>query len=919
VTVEFRLLGPVGIWVDGVSVPVGPAQVRAVLAMLLVNNGRPVSIGALIDGLWPDDPPRNARDTLGHHINSIRQALDRAGGDRAWLPSASGGAYRLTVDPASVDLHRVETLLASARTVEEIREVLTYWHDTPLAGIDTEWAERHRTAIESRYLSAWCELLEMELTADHSGSVLNDVDRLRARYPGNETLIELRMRALAVVGRRTEIGPFYRQVRGRLIEEFGHTPSQLDSVVQRLLAEDVEPAPRVTAGDIVPRQLPGSIPNFVGRATELDIMTERLDLISNDDGSMVITSIGGTAGVGKTALAIHWARRHSKRFPDGQLYVNLRGFDPSGLPMATSEAVRGFLDAFNVPAERVPADLDAQVALYRSLVEGRRLLIVLDNARDTRQVRPLLPGSSTCMVIVTSRQNLNSLIVRENARHITLEVLTGVEARELLKRFLGENRVQGEPTAVDELIERCGGLPIALGIAAARATESPHLPIGTLLDGLREEHRRLATLSTIDGQDTDIRAVFSWSYTAVSADAARLFRLLGVHPGPDLTVPAAASLIARTEREARQLLTELTQANLLVHHLPNRYRLHHLLRVYANERAEADERDAAIQRVLDHYLHTAHAATLVVEPHWDAFPLSPPADGVAPERCENREQALEWFRSERPVLIAVTRLAESRGVVPYAWQLPWAFATFLRWHGFWHDWRDTQHIALTAARRAGDKAAQARAHRIFGNACGRLGDHDQARAHHVWALTLYAELDDKTGQAHTHLDIARMQELQGHYPDALSHAQQAVDLCRAAGDSNWQAAALNSLGFYHAFAGEHQEALGHCTEALALSREVGNRLTEANTLDSIGFASHGLGDYPAAITHYGLAIDIWRELGHRHGEAETSCRLGDTYQAVNDLAAARSTWQHSFAIYQELGHSAAADVLTKIDALDSGF
>jgi NB-ARC domain len=371
---------------------------------------------------------------------------------------------------------------------------------------------------------------------------------------------------------------------------------------------------------VIPWQLPSVISNFVGRVHELNILTAQLDCAGNDSesGPVVITSIGGTAGVGKTTLAVYWARAHMDQFPDGQLYVDLHGFDPSGTPIAPATAIRGFLDAFQVPAEKIPLNPEGQAALYRTLVEGKQLVIVLDNARDSDQVWPLLPGSPSCTVLVTSRQQLGGLIALKKAIHITLELMTNAEARQLLTEFLGSKRIHAEPEAVDELIQHCVGLPMALSIAAARILLDSHLPLSTLVSQLREQRRRLDALSTEgDSRLTDIRAVFSWSYTALSPQAARLFRLLGLHPGPDIGTLATASLAGLPEQDTCKLLTKLTQAHLIKQHVPGRYQFHDLLRVYASEQAVIEEpepqQQVVLHRVLDYYLHSGFTAERYLE------------------------------------------------------------------------------------------------------------------------------------------------------------------------------------------------------------------------------------------------------------------------------------------------------------------
>ncbi|MGH3707892.1 MAG: tetratricopeptide repeat protein [Pseudonocardiaceae bacterium] len=671
---------------------------------------------------------------------------------------------------------------------------------------------------------------------------------------------------------------------------------------------------------VIPRQLPAAVSNFVGRAQELDILTAQLDRAVKDGGTVVITSIGGTAGIGKTTLAVYWARAHIDQFPDGQLYVDLRGFSPSGTPVTPAAATRGFLDAFQIPAEKIPVSPDDQASLYRTLVEGKQLVIVLDNARNADQVWPLLPGSPTCAVLVTSRQQLGGLIARKQALHITLEFMTAQESRQLLTTFLGPERIHAEPEAVNELIQRCVGLPIALSIAAARVVASPHAPLSTLVDQLREQHHRLSALATGDSQLTDIRAVFSWSYTALSPQAARLFRLLGLHPGPDIATLAAASLAGLPAHDTRELLTELTRAYLLDQHIPGRYQFHDLLRVYAVEQAAGEEpeplRRAALHRVLDYYLHTGVAANLHLSPHRDPITLEAPQPETIPSHITDDAQAWEWFTAEHAVLLAAIDHAATDRFDTHAWQLPWTLATFLHRRGHWHDYVATQQTAVSAADRLGDRVAQALALRILGHAYAVSGRYADASAYFQQVLVLCRDLGDRTGQARTHLYLCWVCERQSQHGQALTHAQHALDLYRTTGNHVWQANALNYLGWYHALLGNHQQALTYCQQALNLNRELDDRRGEAHTLDSLGYAHRHLGHHDQAITHYQQALTLRREVGDHYHEASTLSSLGDTYHATGNLTAARQAWQEALTIFDQLGHPDADTVRTKFDTLD---
>jgi tetratricopeptide (TPR) repeat protein len=672
---------------------------------------------------------------------------------------------------------------------------------------------------------------------------------------------------------------------------------------------------------VVPHQLPAAVRYFAGREAELTVLSGLLEESRAGAGHpVVISAIGGAAGVGKTALAVYWAHRVADRFPDGQLYVNLRGFDPTGSVMAPAEAVRRFLDALGVPAERIPADPDAQAALYRSELVGRRMLIVLDNARDTTQVRPLLPGASTCLVVVTSRNELSGLVAAHGAHPVNVDLLSIAEARELLARRVGTNRVAAEPDAVEETITRCARLPLALAVVAARVASRPHLPLAALVGELRDARDRLDVLVG-DDPYTDLRAVFSWSYRALTPDATRLFRLLGLHPGPDLSLPAAASLAALPRPQARTLLAELTRANLLVEHLPDRYIFHDLLRAYATDLTHTvdpdEQRRAATLRMLDHYLHTAHTAAWLLFPYWDPITPPPAGPGVTPEHPTDDQQATAWFTAETPVLLAAVDHAASTGFDAHTWQLAVAHGDFLDRRGQWHDHVATGRVAVRAADRLADPTAQGHAHLSLANTYVWLGCHADADIHLRRALDLYVQTGDPRGQDRTHDVLGRLRERQGRYTDALAHSEQALALSRTTGHRHGQAMALNHVGWHHALLGDFAQALTYCQQALTQLQALGNRYGEGATWDSLGYAHHHLGHHTQAITCYRHAIDLVRDLGDPYYVAVILAHLGDTHHAAGDPHAARDIWQEALSVLTDLNHPDAQEVRTKLDTLDA--
>jgi tetratricopeptide (TPR) repeat protein len=661
----------------------------------------------------------------------------------------------------------------------------------------------------------------------------------------------------------------------------------------------------------VPRQLPAAMAHFAGRATQLAALTE---LVRHDPDTTVIAAISGTAGVGKTTLAVHWAHRVAGHFPDGQLYVNLRGFDPDGSAVTPAGAVRRFLVALGVAPDRVPVGPDEQAALYRSELAGRRMLVVLDNARDADHVRLLLPGSPGCLVLVTSRNQLSSLVTVEGAHPVTVDLPSPAEAREMLARRLGERRVAAEPQAVDQIVTRCARLPLALAVVAARAAAGPGFPLDALADQLD------ATLDGLVGGDvvSDVRAVFSWSYDALGPDAARLFRLLGLHPGPDVSTAAAAALAGLPHATARSLLAELAAGHLVMEHAPGRYTFHDLLRSYAVERAgehePEPERLAATRRVLDHYLHTAHAAAMLLDPHREPIEPAVPHPGTSPQPLTDYPRALRWFTAEHQVLLAAVRHADAVGLDTLTWQLAWTLVDFLDRRGHWHDHIASGEVAVGAARRTGDPAVLARAHRLLARGHTRLRRFEDSDTHLRHALELHRAAGDPIGQAHTHLNLAFAREQQDRHADALHHAGEALVLYQGAGHEPGQASALSALATYHALCGDHPQALRHGEQALALHQKLDYAYGQAAAWDSLGHAHHHLGHHARAIDCYRHTLDLVRGLGDRFDEAGTLVHIGDLHHAAGDPAQADAAWRQALAILDELDHPQAAHVRARLTA-----
>ena len=700
----------------------------------------------------------------------------------------------------------------------------------------------------------------------------------------------------------------------------GHGPRAVPATEQPRPADGQEHVGTLTVLPVrpwpVPRQLPAAPAQFIDRAAEQARLDELIGQSAEPAGEAQVRAVVGSPGVGKSALATVWAHRAAGHFPDGQLYVNLKGFGPAARPVLPAQAVRGFLQALGVPSAEIPETPDAQAALYRSVLAGKRVLVVLDNARDADQVRPLLPGSSRCAVLITSRVRLDGLVATVGARILTLDVMSEAESRELIVRRLGAARAQAEPEAVADLARLCAGLPLGLAIVAARAAARPGFRLAALSAELAGgDGRRLDALETAD-TTSSVREVFSWSYRQLSRPAARVFRLLGLHPGPDITVAAAASLGGTGRPQARRVLAELAGAHLLTEHVPGRFTGHDLLRAYAAElaaeaEAEAD-RDLARRRLGDHYLHTAAAAGRRLCPARPSLGLGDSQPGAVPEKFASYAEALAWFSAEHQVLLAVADAAAATHGDARAWQLPALLTDYLNREGHWHDLAALGRAALAAAEQAGDGLGRAHAHASIGVANLRVGCYRTARSHLLRASSLFREEGATAWQARNHLTVGVLFDRQGRHDKARRQAERALSLYQDLGYRAGEAHALENLGWHLANLGAATAAVDHCRRALDLNREVGNPIGEAHAWDHLGFAMHLVGDDDEAIACYRRALKLLREVRDRAEQGGVLARLGDIYSSVGNKAMAKAVWRRALAILEELHDLGADEVRSRL-------
>ncbi|NUT45824.1 MAG: transcriptional regulator, SARP family protein [Saccharothrix sp.] len=913
------VLGGLELWLDDSPQPVGPAKQRSVLAVLATEADRVVPVDSLVDRVWGDRPPDTVGSVLRVYLSRLRRALEPTG---ITIGRRNGG-YTLATAADTVDVHRFHRLLDRARAAPEprqalslVEEALALWRGEPLSELDTAWARALRERLRGERAAAEADRIDWALACGMHHRVLPELAARAEDEPLDERVAEQVMLALYRAGRQADALTHYQQTRQRLVDDLGAEPGPaLQELHQRILAADPALAPTGTgitaAGSpVVPRQLPAPPRWFTGRTDHLAALDAALD----DQGTVVTSAICGAGGIGKTWLALTWAHRHLDRFPDGQLFVDLRAFSPDGRPTEPAVAVRGFLDALGVAPDRVPVDPEASAALYRSLVAGKRMLIVLDNAATADQVVPLLPGGDSCTVLVTSRHRLTGLVARHGARPLPLGGLTDDEAHALLVATLGPDRVAADVHATAELITLCGGFPLALGLVAARA--QPDLPLAGAVTELRE-----SGLDALDADDptASLPTVLSWSLRHLTDQQRTTFALLGIAPGPDIGLPAATSLTGLPERETRAALRALADASLVDPRPGNRYTMRDLVRAYAHTLADdlpVHVRTAALERVVDFYLHTAHTAARLLDPHGPLIRPAPPAPGTRPHPLPDDPAAMAWLDVEHSQLLAAQRTAAACRRHHTVWHLAWTLVPFHQRRGHFRDDLAMWQAASDAAIHLPDPTARIQAYRFLGTAHSDLGWHEEAIEHLHQALLLAEHHHEPLYQASTHHALSWAWEQRGDDLRALEHARRALDLYRGLGNPARAARALNAVGWYAARLGDHATARENCRAALALFRHHQDPLGEADALDSLGLISHQTGDHRQALDHYHEALALYRALGHTYQVAETLDRLGHPHAALQQREQADAAWREARELYREQGREADAErVRLQLDAL----
>jgi DNA-binding SARP family transcriptional activator/tetratricopeptide (TPR) repeat protein len=940
---QFGLLGPLVVRRGETAVPVQAGKQRAVLAALLLNANRLVPVGVLAETLWGTAAPPSARVTVQNNVARLRKALGDEGHSRI---TTQPRGYMIRIADGELDVTEFEALLDAARqaaregswdsAAAEARAALALWRGAPLVDVESELlAVREVPRLADLRLLTVEIRIEADLHLGRHAEVSGELRQLTAAYPLRDHLHGLLMLALYREGRQAEALAAYQAARRILIEELGTEPgAELRSLHQQILSADPAldlPRRAVPSGRVVPRELPAGVRHFAGRDVELAALTALLDEPSAGRGIVVISAIGGTAGVGKTALAVRWAHQVAERFPDGQLYVNLRGYDQDE-PVPAGDALAALLRTLGVPGANIPDEVGERARQYRSELAGRRMLVVLDNARDGEQVRPLLPGDPGCAALVTSRDSLAGLVAADGARRLDLDVLPLADAVALLRSLIGA-RADADPAAVAELAGLCARLPLALRIAAELAAGRPAAALSGLVAELKA-----GRLDSLDAGEerADVRAVFSWSVRQLPNDAAQAFALLGLHPGEDLEVYAAAALTGTGTGQARKTLDRLCRASLIHESGPGRYGMHDLLRAYAREQVAEpeDSRGAggrtqqAMAGLFDFYLTAAGAAMNLLYPaEVHLRPSTDPAAVAVPEWAGEPE-ARAWLDRERANLVAVVAHCAGWGWPEHAIGLADTLHRYLIYGSHLPEASTIYRHALGAARQSADLAAEAVALLSLGSIALYKGQFRSAAADYRLALERYRQCGDRTGEARalgnlgiTEQQLHNHQSAAGYYRQAIAaseaagdslnaaralchlayvetersaydqaeeHLRQALPVFRRASDQDYEAVALEAIGELHRLRGHLTQAAQFFRQALAINRRAGNPTGVADQLINLGNVSARQGDYRQAIDYVRQGLALHREAGYQHGEVQARRSLAEALHGAGQAAAARA-------------------------------
>jgi DNA-binding SARP family transcriptional activator len=928
---EFGILGPVEVRVDGRLVAVTASKPRTLLAALLVHANEVVAAARLIDLLWGEDPPASAKATLQRYVLQLRRLLPAGSQDGGGVLLTRSPGYLLRVEPERLDLDRFQGLVEAAQQARRagdpaqaaarLRQALGLWRGPALCDADSEtlrWVEAPR--LEELRLAALEARIDAELQLGLHAELVGDLHALAATHPLRERFTGQLMLALYRCGRQADALEVFATTRRRLVEDLGLEPAQDlqrlhrailagDKALQHLAPTTDRRGRPVTASQPVPRELPGLIAGFTGRTRELQRLSRLLDPTGAAGRPVVISAIDGMGGVGKSALAVQAAHQLADRFPDGQLYVNLHGATPGQPPRTPISALGQLLRSLGVEPAAIPTEAEEAAARWRTLAAAqRRLLILLDNAHDAAQVRLLLPGSPTCAVLVTSRQVLGSL---DGAHLVHLDLLPQQQALALLGRLIGQQRVAAEPAAAEEVVRLCGRLPLAVRIAGARLADRPTWPVRELADRLTHASRRLDELAA---EGLAVRAAFDVSLQAlqhgpdgIDRAAAAAFGLLSLPDGPDLGVAAAARLLDEPEQTTRALLERLVDAHLLQTPRPGRYQFHDLVRLHARQHATHQQPEQgrldALTRLFGFYAATAWHTLALIRPRDHRLATADPrwTDG-APQFAEVLT-ALGWLEAERANLLsAISQAAELAPAIPaeLPGQLTRALHGFFSAQSYWEDCARANQAVLQLAVRTGDRDTQAHALNDLGVAHEFLGRYQQAVTSHQHSLAIRRQLGLRQGQAASLNNLGHVHERLGHYQQAVTCLQESLAINRALGHRRGQAANLGNLGKVYQRLGRHQEAISSLQESLRTFADLGERHGVASIYSDLGSVYERLGRYQQAVTTLQESLATARELGDRLGQADSLNNLGRAYQRLGRHQEAIASQQQSLRLAREL-------------------
>jgi DNA-binding SARP family transcriptional activator len=946
--VLFRMLGPLEVRTERGWSGINAAKWRSLLAVLLLNPGQVVSTDRLIMELWDDHPPAKASNLVSIYVHRLRRLIGDADG-RMLVTRAPG--YQFLLGPEDLDSQRFAALTAAGtkelssgearRAAELLSEALALWRGRALADVaPSALVNAEAGRLEESRLDAQLLRIEADLRCGRHAHVVVELQRLIIDHQLREELWVLLIRALRGAGRHAEALEVYAQARTVIADELGVDPgAELQHLYHQMLAADAghepqdartqadspagaspaggtaDPEPSPAAAEPLPlvAQLPADIPDFTGRAEHVQNLRDMLSGPPRPDspGAVVVAAVIGAGGLGKTTLAVHAAHLLRAQFPDGQLYINLLGATQH--PATPSDVLARFLRDLGIDPVRIPVGEEERAAQYRSRLTDRRVLIVLDDARDAAQVRPLLPGSAACAVLVTTRGRMPDLA---GSRFVDLDVLEPDEARQMFATIVGSARAEVEPDATEEVLAACAGLPLAIRIAGARLAARGGWTVRTLARRLSDERQRLDQLRV---GNLAVRACFEVSFASLpgsgqpgGVDPARAFRLLGVWAGPSIGLLAAAALLAQPEGTAAEVLEVLVDAHLLDSPVPDVYRFHDLLRVYAADRARAQETEQvrmdAITRVLTWYLHTVEAAARVISPQHTRVPLDPASAEVRPLDFTALDAALNWCEAERTRLVAAVRLAAESGRHEIAWKLPAAAMSFFFRRSHWTNWVVTHQIGLSSARELGDRLAEAWMLNNLGMAYGQQRMEESVSCFEQ-ALALYRELGDAQGEARAATNVANAYFVLRRFREALAAGQRSLAIEREAGQRYGEGIALDILGCAYRELAQYDEAIDCLRQALAIFRELDDRDSEADSLSDLGAAYLGRGWVDQATASLREALVIRRDIGDRHGQALTLHRLGLTQQRAGNPAEARQSLSEALHLLEDLGdHAQSAQV-----------